>query len=278
MPAPNRPSETSAHELDVNHAGIPDSLPHAGRRGPLPCEHHAAGSAGMQGRERKVADLRVPFVEVLGNDPRFRHNRDMTGDVEETACSPGWLRPLLSGAGFLLGVLYMFGSIWFPMFNSSLPVRALELYVLPSPHLVAMLASFTIAFRRSTKGRAPWHGRLWLFVVAALIGLGLGMLLILAAYTVVGNAATVVGNWVAYAIWLGLTAIAGWVGGNWIGRQATTNEPDVPRCPACRYILYHASDSRCPDCGRSFGRGEVDLRKAIISEEGVLLPREMKNS
>lgn len=47
---------------------------------------------------------------------------------------------------------------------------------------------------------------------------------------------------------------------------------EPPKCPACGYIVYHATGRRCPECGQAFRLEQVDLRLTVVDEQGVLRP------
>jgi ssDNA-binding Zn-finger/Zn-ribbon topoisomerase 1 len=48
---------------------------------------------------------------------------------------------------------------------------------------------------------------------------------------------------------------------------------DQPQCPKCGYLLYHAIENRCPECGRSFTLDEFDTGNAVVDSDGVLRPK-----
>jgi hypothetical protein len=46
-----------------------------------------------------------------------------------------------------------------------------------------------------------------------------------------------------------------------------------PLCPKCRQILYYARNKRCPECGRRFRLGSVNMSHAEVTTGGVLIPK-----
>lgn len=205
----------------------------------------------------------------------------MTSDAEPITCrsggNSGWFRPLLSSLGFFLGLLFWLASIWVPVLNSPYPTNPtdlLEVYVWPSFYLIAMVVSFGSGFRKVTKGKPPHHGGIWLTIRAMLVGIGVQLVLVVAGIALLALTTVVIGTAGVGLVCLLLSITAAWQAGRFVGRSAIADGPDVPRCPACGYVLYHARDSRCPECGRRFQLGEIDLRNSIVSGDGVLQPRQ----
>lgn len=48
--------------------------------------------------------------------------------------------------------------------------------------------------------------------------------------------------------------------------------PLPPQCPECSYILFYATEHRCPECGRSFDLSEINTSAVQQDAAGVLQP------
>jgi len=59
-------------------------------------------------------------------------------------------------------------------------------------------------------------------------------------------------------------------------RRHGHRRPGEPCCPHCGYILYYATEHRCPECGRGFSIAEIDMSRAIVDEHGRLRPKAEK--
>ncbi len=67
-----------------------------------------------------------------------------------------------------------------------------------------------------------------------------------------------------------LLALFGYCGGRLLVPEPPSRGP---RCPKCDYLLFHATEQRCPECGRMFKIEELDMRLGRWDGQ-VLKPRE----
>lgn len=129
-------------------------------------------------------------------------------------------------------------------------------------------AVFHSIYTRYGQDRHGWAcGRLWSTATPALCGVAYGWSCALYLAGAYGHA-EVLWSFPAYLL-LG-SAIPSVV---FLCLTREDLPPRPPECPACRYILFYATQQRCPECGRTFHLGEIDTSVVDLDAQGVLQPK-----
>lgn len=170
--------------------------------------------------------------------------------------------PWLDAASVLLGMLAALGGAFL---SALLPGVASFLVLLILAPLLSSFLVIALLPAASDYGIPTGYALFWVLVGLGLIISGVDRAAPLGPVFLVAGA----------LVWP--VSYAGVIAARCIGpqrsRRANRSRPAEPRCPACGYVLYHAENQTCPECGRRFTLREIDTRRTEW-KDGVLKPWE----